>query len=343
MSADPDPDTVPSAAAGGAVPVLGDRLLDEYLAFVAARCRPNTALAVAFDLRVFFRVVARPVVEVTTWDVLDFVTAQRAPRRGNVVRIADGESGMAASTIKRRLASAAGLFSYLVARGLVQANPVPRGLAARRPGARGVPLVRAPRRLPRILAPAEVTALLDALRTRRDRALVLVMVLGGLRRVEALGLALGDLHPGDRRVRVTQAKGGRERIVPVDDAFFSALRDYLDSERPGDAPTDRVFVVLKGPNRGRPLSAAGADEILQGARRRAGLQHATCHELRHTCFTRLREAGMALEAIQAQAGHASIESTRIYLHLSADWLAAEYRQAMDAIAASWGDDAKAGR
>ncbi len=102
--------------------------------------------------------VARPVVEVTTSDVLDFVTAQRAPRRGNVVRIADGESGMAASTIKRRLTSAAGLFSYLVARGLVQANPVPRGLA-----------------------PAEVTALLDALRTRRDRALVLVMVLGALR------------------------------------------------------------------------------------------------------------------------------------------------------------------
>jgi len=83
-------------------------------------------------------------------------------------------------------------------------------------------------------------------------------------------------------------------------------------------------VVLKGPNRGRVLSAAGADEILAGAgagarsRSRAGLVHASCHELRHTCFTRLREAGMALEAIQAQAGHASIESTRIYLHLSPD-------------------------
>lgn len=102
----------------------------------------------------------------------------------------------------------------------------------------------------RILAPGEVTALLDALRTRRDRALVLVMVLGGLLRVEALGLALGDLQPGDRRVRVTQAKGGRERIVPVDDAFFSALHDYLDSERPGGAPTDRVFVVLKRPTGG---------------------------------------------------------------------------------------------
>jgi len=57
-----------------------------------------------------------------------------------------------------------------------------------------------------------------------------------------------------------------------------------------------VFVALKGPRRGRPLSADGLDEIMLGARRRAGLAHATCHELRHTCFTRLREAGTALEA-----------------------------------------------
>ena len=59
----------------------------------------------------------------------------------------------------------------------------------------------------------------------------------------------------------------------------------------------------------------------------AGLEHATCHELRHTCLTRLREAGMALEAVQAQAGHASIESTRVYLHLANDWLAGEYLRA----------------
>ena len=86
-------------------------------------------------------------------------------------------------------------------------------------------------------------------------------------------------------------------------------------------------MVLKGPRRGLPLSAEGLDEILDGARRRAGLEHATCHQLRHTCLTRLREAGMALEAVQAQAGHASIESTRVYLHLANDWLAGEYLRA----------------
>ena len=70
---------------------------------------------------------------------------------------------------------------------------------------------------------------------------------------------------------------------------------------------------------------------MRGARERAGLDHATCHELRHTCLTRLREAGMALEAVQAQAGHRSIESTRVYLHLANDWLANEYRKASEAI------------
>ena len=56
-----------------------------------------------------------------------------------------------------------------------------------------------------------------------------------------------------------------------------------------------------------------------------------CHQLRHTCLTRLREAGMALEAVQAQAGHASIESTRVYLHLANDWLADQYLRAAELI------------
>ena len=113
--------------------------------------------------------------------------------------------------------------------------------------------------------------------------------------------------------------------------FFTTLASYLDHERPTDVSTDAVFVVLKGPTRGAPLSAFGLDEIMRGARRRAGLTRASCHQLRHTCFTRLREAAMSIEALQAQAGHASIESTRIYLHLTDDWLAPEYRRASERI------------
>jgi integrase/recombinase XerD len=313
---------------------LGDPLVDDYLQFVAARCRPNTVLATAYDLKVFFSVVGKKPARVSTADVFAFLTAQRAPRRGpRVVRLEDGESGLSARTIKRRLASVSGLFAYLLARDDVELrrNPVPQGLATRRPqagGVRGIPLLRTPRTLPRVLTPVEVDALLAALRRHRDRAMVLAMLLGGLRRCEVLGLTMQDVHAGERRLFVAEGKGGHQRIVPVSSRFFAALADYCNHERPETAGSDRVFVVLRGPTLGQPLTAAGVDQVLAGARRRAGLEHATCHQLRHTCLTRLREAGMALEAVQAQAGHRSIESTRIYLHLANGWLAEEYARAI---------------
>jgi len=326
-----------SADPGDRVPIrLGDPVIDEYLEFVAARCRPNTVLATAYDLKVFFSVVGKEPSRVSTADVFAFLSAQRAPRRGSgVVRLEDGEAGLSARTIKRRLASVSGLFAYLLARddADVRRNPVPRGLATRSPlgrGMRGVPLLRTPRTLPRVLAPAEVDALLSVLRTHRDRAMVLAMLLGGLRRCEVLGLRMQDVQAGERRLFVAEGKGGHQRVVPVSGRFFTALAGYFEHERP-ETSTDRVFVVLRGPTRGGPLTAEGVDQVLTGARDRAGLDRATCHQLRHTCLTRLREAGMALEAVQAQAGHRSIESTRVYLHLANGWLAEEYARAVTAI------------
>ena len=317
---------------------LGHPLLDAYLEFVGARGAVNTWLATAYDLKVFFEVVGKEPAEVASVDVFAFLAAQRAPRRENVVRLEDGEAGLSARTIARRLSSVAGLFEYLIVRGDagVERNPVPRGLAGRRAGQRGrggVRLVRRPKTLPRVLSPVEVNRLLGALRTDRDRAIVLGMLLGGLRRCEVLGLRLGDVNPGEQRLFVASGKGGRERVVSVSGRFFEALGAYLESERPLDVVTDACFVVLKGPRRGLPLSAAGLDEVIDGARGRAGLSRMTCHMLRHTCLTRLREKGMSLEALQAQAGHASIDSTRIYLHLANDWLAGEYMRAAEAIEA----------
>src|SRR5215831_3014588 len=135
---------------------LGDRLVDRYLEFVAGRCRPNTLRAVAFDLKAFFTVAEKDLVQVTAADVFEFLAHQRGDR--TVVRLADRESGLSARTIARRLSSVSGLYAYLVARGdtPVRASPVPRGLLTRRQGgsrrSRAAPLVRVPRTLPRSLA-----------------------------------------------------------------------------------------------------------------------------------------------------------------------------------------------
>jgi integrase/recombinase XerD len=117
------------------------------------------------------------------------------------LQLADGDNGVSARTVRRRLSSLSGLFGFLHARGDVEANPVPRGLPTRRERQRprqGVPLVRTPRTLPRILEPVQVDTLLAALRTHRDRAMAEAMVLGGLRRCEVLGLRLGGLQVAAR-------------------------------------------------------------------------------------------------------------------------------------------------
>lgn len=329
-----DPCLIRSSTPSGEVAVrLGLPLVDVYLEFVAGRCRPNTVLAIAFDLKVFFTAVAKEPAQVTSSDVLAFLSSQRAGGDGHRLRAVQDGKGLSSRTVARRLSSVSGLFAFLLVRGDVSANPVPRGLPTRREQHRPrqtVPLVRRPRTLPRVLSPAEVHALLGALRTSRDLAMVTVMLLGGLRRCEVLGLRLQDVDVPARRLFIAEGKGGRQRHVNVSGRFFTHLADYLDRERP-DSATDRVFVALKGHRRGQMLSAYGLDEVLECARGRAGLSHGSCHELRHTCLTRLREAGMSLEAVQAQAGHASIETTRIYLHLADDWLAGQYRRAAEAI------------
>lgn len=315
---------------------MGHPLVDRYVQFVVSRARPNTVRATVCDLRAFLAAIDKDPLEVRTADVLAFIGEQRKPRPGleNVVRLGDRERGLSSRTIQRRLASISGLFGYLVMIDEVAANPVPRGLTTRRVGRRNPALVRSPRTLPKILTVDEVDALFAVLRRWRDRAMVEAMLLGGLRRCEVLGLRFADLRPGEGRVFIAEGKGGHQRLVPISPRFFRSLGRYLDGERPDTASSERLFVVLKGPNRGRALTEDGLDEIIRGARRRAGLAHASCHELRHTCLTRLREAGMALEAVQAQAGHRSIESTRIYLHLANDWLSAEYLRAAELIDAA---------
>jgi site-specific recombinase XerD len=320
-----------SVSSGGGVRVrLGHEVVDGYLEFLAARCRPNTVLAAGFDLKVFFTLIPRDPAEVTTADVLAFITEQRSAGDPKVIRLSDGESGLSSRTIQRRLSSLSSMFSYLLVRGDIDRNPVPQGLSTRRSrrrGQRGVPLIRTPRTLPRIVDPGEVDLLLAACRTLRDRGMFEAMVLGGLRRCEVLGLRLEDLDAARRQILIVAGKGGHQRRIPISARWFSTVGDYLRIERPQEATTDRLFVVLKGQRRGQPLSFEGLKQVFVSARQRAGLRRITCHELRHTCFTRLREAGMELEALQALAGHRSIETTRLYVHLANEWLAEEYHQA----------------
>jgi len=168
------------------------------------------------------------------------------------------------------------------------------------------------------------------MRFHRDKAMVLLMLLAGLRKSEVLKLALEDIDFGQRTLTVKEGKGGHRRVVAISDTGLQELISYLNKERPASS-SDRVFLVMKGRNRGQPMTVGALDTIIEYHREKANTPGVQCHRLRHTCFTRLRQGGMSLEALQAQAGHRNITTTRIYLHLCPRELQQEYLRVSDSL------------
>lgn len=252
----------------------------------------------------------------------------------------------AASTVNRRVAAVRSFFEYVVMTGWRRDNPVPspqRGQGLRRsqhgllghlgpgrarPGGR---LVRQPNLLPESLSPSDIDAFVATLGTHRDRAMVLAMLLGGLRSAEVRGLPLADADMGRRRLRVL-GKGRKEHHVPVDAAFFTELAAYLRWERPPGLATPECFVVLRGPTTGAPVSEAGLRSLFRRHREISGAIRVRPHRLRHTYGTELASAGMDLLTLRALMGHASPETTARYVHLSIEQLAAEYGAARATLA-----------
>jgi len=324
-----------------------------FLAHLRARAfSPATIRAYAFDvvnLARFLTDQGISVTEVTPPDVFAWVDWQGARRdgvagSGKVVALRPRTA--AASTVNRRVAAVRAFFEYLVMTGARTDNPVPsprRGQGLR-PAARGLlghlgpgrprgggRLVRQPRRLPESLPASQVDAFVSSLRTHRDRAMALAMLLGGLRCAEVRGLRIADADMGRRRLRVT-GKGGRERLVPVNPAFFAELAAYLRLERPPGLATPECFVVLRGPATGAPVTEAGLRSLFRRHREASGASRVRPHRLRHTHGTGLAAAGIDLLALRELMGHSSPETTASYVHLSAEQLAAEYGAARAAIA-----------
>jgi site-specific recombinase XerD len=329
-------------------------LANRYLEHLSTRCfAPATRRAYAFDLLSFLRFCAERGLAVATvqpMDVFDFLawlqrSSTASPDR--VVVPLTASRGAAPATMNRRIAALRGLFEFAVVIGVRSSSPVPtartsssararRGLLGhvRSPG-RGVGqgrLVRQPSRLPESLPAHEVAAFVADLRTARDRAMALLMLLGGLRSCEVRGLLLRDVDLGLRRVLVV-GKGGKERVVPVDRAFFTELVCYLRTERPAGCATEECFVVLRGPTRGAPMTEAGLRHLFRIHRDRAGVPRVRPHRLRHTYGTELASAGIDLVVLRDLMGHASPETTAGYVHLSVETLAAEYAKARLALSA----------
>lgn len=244
---------------------------------------------------------------VTTADVEAYVADLR--------RGVDGAKPLAVSSTARALAVARGLHKFGVEEGVLPADVA----AEVSPPAAG-------EKLPDTLSVPEVATLLDASPTDtpvglRDKALLEALYATGARISEVLALTVDDATAAidaDGILTVT-GKGNKQRLVPLGSHAQKAIEDYLVRARPVFSRGKTHALLLN--TRGGALSRQSAWAVLKDAASRAGIEKdISPHTLRHSFATHLLEGGADVRSVQELLGHASVTTTQIYTHVTADSL-----------------------
>ena len=216
------------------------------------------------------------------------------------------------ATVQQRVTVLRLFYSYLVEEGVCQKNPVGQG------GSRA--LVRRCRKLPWIPNEGDWQAILVAALQEpiRNRVMLAFAYDAGLRREELCSLCTDDIDPSRRMIRVCaeNTKGRRDRIVPYSAASGALLAGYLDHRRTFAQKRGRLFLSESRRNYSAPISIWSWSKIVLRVARRAGVPRFTTHTLRHLCLTDLARAGWDIHEIATFAGHRSVQTTLLYIHLS---------------------------
>ena len=188
-------------------------------------------------------------------------------------------------------------------------------------------LVRSPsaQTLPQVLTRAEVVRLFAVIREERFIVILRFIYACGLRIGEAVNVEVGDLRGGER-VHVRQAKGNKDRYAPLPPAMVAELRAWWRTHRHprwvfpgvGRGWRDGSSSMAAQAQAVEPMGVGSIQHCVRLAVAEAGLPKATCvHTLRHSYATHLLEEGVNIRLISAYLGHASLETTLIYTHLTA--------------------------
>lgn len=229
---------------------------------------------------------------------------------------------VARATVLRRISALRSFVKFLRANGTLKGNPL-----------LGVPIPKRTRPLPKFLSEAEMEAILSPTTgteawNARDRAMIELIYSSGLRRSEVAGLSVGDVDFLEGTVRVF-GKGSKERIVPVGKTALGAVREYLRGR--GMPPAgDPLFSNLKGGTRITPHGVAFV--FSRWVKRTSVMKKVSPHVLRHSFATHMLNHGCDIRAVQDMLGHASLQTTQVYTHVSLEKLQEDYRSAHPRVA-----------
>jgi integrase/recombinase XerD len=252
--------------------------------------------------------------------VRDLLTRSN-PRQPKVVHL-DSGAGLANATILLRLTVIRLFFDHLVEEGLRTTNPAGRMQWRRRYGRTpgDAPLIRRHRRLPWIPTEEQWQALLSVMRgtSLRSRLMFAMSYDAALRRHELVTLDTTDIDPAHRliRIRAEHTKNRCERVVPYSAPTAQLYTQYLCERRAISRARGPLFLSVSNRNAGRGISIWSWSKTVVGVARVSGVLRFTTHTLRHLCLTDLARAGWDIHEIATFAGHRSLASTLLYIHLS---------------------------
>jgi len=169
---------------------------------------------------------------------------------------------------------------------------------------------RCQHKLPNVLSKQEVSSILKASGNVKHRTMLSLIYACGLRRGEILHLLPGDVDSKRNLLIIRQAKGKKDRVVPISEKVIAMLRTYYEMYRPQKW-------LFEGQDAGEQYSEQSIQSVLKQALAKAGIRKpVTLHWLRHSYATHLLEAGTDLRYIQELLGHKSSKTTEIYTHVS---------------------------
>lgn len=165
-------------------------------------------------------------------------------------------------------------------------------------------------KLPNVLSKEEVKAIIEAPSNVKHRAMLSVIYACGLRRSELLNLKPQNIDSKRHLLIIRNAKGRKDRVVPISDKLIEMLRSYYKLYKP-------QAWLFEGQQAGEQYSETSLQEVVKNAVTKAGIKKpVTLHWLRHSYATHLLEAGTDLRFIQELLGHKSSKTTEIYTHVT---------------------------
>lgn len=176
-----------------------------------------------------------------------------------------------------------------------------------------LPSLERPKKLPTVLSKEEMRTLLITPKLLRHRLILGILYGCGLRCFELRNLHIKDVDFDRMMVHIRKGKGRKDRYLPLSKHLARGLKTYLKNEN----PHQWLFNGKDPEGKKVPLSERGVQWVVRQTRKSAGLQkEVTTHTLRHTFATHLLEDGLDIVSIKELLGHAHLETTLIYLHVS---------------------------